>query len=55
MIITLQEILKITDSTTWENFCDKHGYDYFVVNELGGDIEVEMSTDEYSEIVNCTL
>ncbi len=55
MKVTLQEVSNITDSTTWENFCDKHGYGPYIITELGGDTEVEVSRDEYAEIVNCTL
>ncbi len=51
MKITIGEVLRATDSVTWEHFCDKHGFSYYADT----DIEVEITTDEFSEIVGGTL
>jgi len=55
MKITLQEALDLSSLDSWEGFCDLKGYSYFVVNEGGGDIEVEITIDELKELSGIDL
>ena len=48
MEFTLGEILEHCDD--WEAFCDKYGWDYYAVNEGGGDIKQSLSVVEMDEL-----
>lgn len=44
MILTLEEILHT--SSSWEKFCELHGYSEWAVNEGGGDVQVSLTENQ---------
>lgn len=44
MRMSLQEIMDTCNS--WDQFCEVKGFSVYAVNEGGGDVEVELSTQE---------
>ncbi len=51
--MTLQEVMNTC--LDWEKFCDMKGFEYYTVNEGGGDIEVDLTTSEERTEVMCIL
>lgn len=43
MRLSIDEIMTITTSTKFEEFCEDFGYSTWVVNEGGGHIEIHMT------------
>ncbi len=48
--MTLKEALFKCQDDMWERLCDLKGFDYFVVNGGGGDIEIELTEGEALEL-----
>lgn len=44
MRMTLQEVMDICPN--WEAFCEAKGFNVYAVKEGGGDVEVELTTQE---------
>jgi len=47
IILTLTEVLEKCND--WPEFCEKYGYQQFVIAEGGGDIEVTLSQQQAEE------
>lgn len=48
MRMNLQEIMDTCKD--WDNFCALKGFSVYAVNEGGGDVEVELTTQEAHEL-----
>ena len=53
MIMNLQEISDTCKD--WEQFCNMKGYSYYAVNEGGGHVEVQLTTQEAHKLGLVTL
>jgi len=53
MRMNLQEIMDTCKD--WDEFCEMKGYSVYSVNEGGGDVEVELTTQEAHKLGIVTL
>lgn len=53
MILTLQEVMDTCKD--WDKFCDIHGFNVYSVNEGGGDVQVNLTTQEAHKLGIVTL